>query len=157
MLCLENTPMSHSCVTAHGFSDPDLSSAETEPAERLRLFPLQFTGLSVTSGADQLVVLHSTSQDDILLCLQRGELCPNQDRVGELVGSMVDHFTRSVLGEENQRKEKKISAVLFKTRASHPGFAAQSPVEKPRKLIQFLNLKDAAFRKPSCLGGAVAL
>lgn len=107
MLCLENTPMSHSCVTAHGFSDPDLSSVETEPAERLRLFPLQFTGLSVTSGADQLVVLHSTSQDDILLCLQRGELCPNQDRVGELVGSMVDHFTRSVLGEENKRKVKK--------------------------------------------------
>lgn len=48
----------------------------------------------MTNGIDQLVALHSSSQDDILLCLQRGELCPNQDRVGELVGSMVDHFTR---------------------------------------------------------------
>lgn len=51
----------------------------------------------MTNGVDQLVALHSSSQDDILLCLQRGELCPNQDRVGELVGSMVDHFTRLVL------------------------------------------------------------
>ncbi|XP_061521666.1 unconventional myosin-Ig isoform X2 [Phycodurus eques] len=32
--------------------------------------------------------------DDILLCLQCGELCPEQDRVGELVGTLVDHFTR---------------------------------------------------------------
>lgn len=61
----------------------------------LKRIPLDaFTGLSVTNGIDQLVALHSSSQDDILLCLQRGELCPNQDRVGELVGSMVDHFTR---------------------------------------------------------------
>lgn len=57
----------------------------------------QFTSLSVTSGVDQMVALHTTSQDDVLLCLQRGELCPNQDRVGELVGSLVDCFTRSVL------------------------------------------------------------
>ena len=56
----------------------------------------QFTGLSVTSGVDQMVALHTISQDDVLLCLQRGELCPNQDRVGELVGALVDHFTRSV-------------------------------------------------------------
>lgn len=59
-------------------------------------FSLQFTGLSVTSGVDQMVALHTSSQDDILLCVQRGELCPNQDRVGELVGTLVDHFTRSV-------------------------------------------------------------
>lgn len=56
----------------------------------------QFTGLSVTSGVDQMLALHTSSQDDVLLCLQRGELCPNQDRVGELVGTLVDHFTRSV-------------------------------------------------------------
>lgn len=56
----------------------------------------QLTGLSVTSGVDQMVALHTTSQDDVLLCLQRGELCTNQDRVGELVGALVDHFTRSV-------------------------------------------------------------
>ena len=59
-------------------------------------YSLQFTGLSVTSGVDQMVALHTSSNDDILLCLQRGELCPNQDRVGELVGTLVDHFIRSV-------------------------------------------------------------
>uniref|UniRef100_A0A671U2U2 Myosin IG n=1 Tax=Sparus aurata TaxID=8175 RepID=A0A671U2U2_SPAAU len=63
----------------------------------LKRLPLDgFTGLSVTSGVDQMVVLHTSSQDDVLLCLQRGALCPNQDRVGELVGAMVDHFTRSI-------------------------------------------------------------
>lgn len=69
-----------------------------EPRKQFKILkraPLQtLTGLSVTSGADQLVALHCSSQDDILLCLQRGQLSPNQDRVGELVGSLVDHFTR---------------------------------------------------------------
>ncbi|XP_072303357.1 unconventional myosin-Id-like [Eucyclogobius newberryi] len=55
---------------------------------------VQLTGVSVTSRADQLVALHTSSKDDILLCLQRGLLSPNQDRVGELVGSLVHHFTR---------------------------------------------------------------
>uniref|UniRef100_A0A8D0CQZ9 Myosin IG n=1 Tax=Sander lucioperca TaxID=283035 RepID=A0A8D0CQZ9_SANLU len=63
----------------------------------LKRLPLDiFTGLSVTSEVDQMVALHTSSQDDVLLCLQRGELCTNQDRVGELVGALVDHFTRSV-------------------------------------------------------------
>uniref|UniRef100_A0AAX7UTW1 Myosin IG n=1 Tax=Astatotilapia calliptera TaxID=8154 RepID=A0AAX7UTW1_ASTCA len=62
----------------------------------LKKLPLDsFTGVSVTTGVDQMVALHTSSQDDVLLCLQRGELCPNQDRVGELVGAIVDHFTRS--------------------------------------------------------------
>ncbi|XP_070777425.1 unconventional myosin-Ig isoform X1 [Enoplosus armatus] len=61
----------------------------------LKRLPLDaFTGVSVTSGVDQMVALHTSSQDDVLLCLQGGELCPNQDRVGELVGALVDHFTR---------------------------------------------------------------
>lgn len=50
----------------------------------------------MTSGVDQMVALHTSSQDDILLCLQGGKLSPKQDRVGELVGTLVDHFTRSV-------------------------------------------------------------
>ncbi|TNM93055.1 hypothetical protein fugu_018457 [Takifugu bimaculatus] len=41
-----------------------------------------------------MVALHTSNQDDILICLQRGQLCPKQDRVGELVGTLVDHFTR---------------------------------------------------------------
>ncbi|XP_008284029.1 unconventional myosin-Ig [Stegastes partitus] len=61
----------------------------------LKKLPLDaFTGVSVTSGVDQMVALHTSSQDDVLLCLQRGELSSNQDRVGELVGALVDHFTR---------------------------------------------------------------
>uniref|UniRef100_A0A8C1CXG0 Myosin IG n=1 Tax=Cyprinus carpio carpio TaxID=630221 RepID=A0A8C1CXG0_CYPCA len=44
-------------------------------------------GVSVTSGSDQMVALHTASQDDILVHLQRGQLNPNQDRVGELVGT----------------------------------------------------------------------
>ncbi|TRY93055.1 hypothetical protein DNTS_023831 [Danionella cerebrum] len=51
-------------------------------------------GLSVTSGSDQMVALHTTSQDDIFVHLQRGQLNPNQDRVGELVGALTDHFIR---------------------------------------------------------------
>uniref|UniRef100_A0A3B4ZX86 Myosin IG n=1 Tax=Stegastes partitus TaxID=144197 RepID=A0A3B4ZX86_9TELE len=62
----------------------------------LKKLPLDaFTGVSVTSGVDQMVALHTSSQDDVLLCLQRGELSSNQDRVGELVGALVDHFTRT--------------------------------------------------------------
>ncbi|XP_016113278.1 unconventional myosin-Ig-like [Sinocyclocheilus grahami] len=54
----------------------------------------QVVGVSVTSGSDQMVALHTTSQDDFLVHLQRGQLNPNQDRVGELVGILTDHFTR---------------------------------------------------------------
>ncbi|XP_046875729.1 unconventional myosin-Ig isoform X1 [Hypomesus transpacificus] len=61
----------------------------------LKKVPLDdVSGLSVTSGADQMVALHTSSQDDVLLCLQGGELRPLHDRVGELVGTLVDHFTR---------------------------------------------------------------
>lgn len=52
------------------------------------------TGLSITAGVDQMVALHTSSQDDVLLYIQRGELCPNQDRIGELLGTLIDHFTR---------------------------------------------------------------
>ncbi|XP_061597503.1 unconventional myosin-Ig-like [Cololabis saira] len=62
----------------------------------LKRFPLEtLTGVSVTSGPDQMVALHTAVQDDVLMCLQRGQLGPEQDRVGELVGALVDHFTRT--------------------------------------------------------------
>uniref|UniRef100_A0A672KZK5 Unconventional myosin-Ig-like n=1 Tax=Sinocyclocheilus grahami TaxID=75366 RepID=A0A672KZK5_SINGR len=48
-------------------------------------------GVSVTSGSDQMVALHTASQDDFLVHLQRGQLNPNQDRVGEL---LADGSTR---------------------------------------------------------------
>uniref|UniRef100_A0AAR2KPS8 Myosin IG n=1 Tax=Pygocentrus nattereri TaxID=42514 RepID=A0AAR2KPS8_PYGNA len=53
------------------------------------------TSLSVSSGTDQMVVLHTVSQEDVLVYLQSGQLGPKQDRVGELVGTLCDHFTRS--------------------------------------------------------------
>ncbi|XP_063755337.1 unconventional myosin-Ig isoform X2 [Eleginops maclovinus] len=84
--------------TDRGLLITDKCVYKLEPKKQfkvLKRLPLDtLTGLSVTSGADQMVALHTTSQDDVLLCLQRGELCTNQDRVGELVGAMVDHFTR---------------------------------------------------------------
>ncbi|XP_034016403.1 unconventional myosin-Ig [Thalassophryne amazonica] len=84
--------------TDRGLLITDKHVYKLEPKKQykvLKKLPLDaLTGLSVTSGADQMVALHTSSQDDILLCLQRGELCSNQDRVGELVGTLVDHFTR---------------------------------------------------------------
>ncbi|XP_010770787.1 unconventional myosin-Id-like [Notothenia coriiceps] len=84
--------------TDRGLLITDKCVYKLEPKKQfkvLKRLPLDdLTGLSVTSGADQMVALHTTSQDDVLLCLQRGELCSNQDRVGELVGALVDHFTR---------------------------------------------------------------
>uniref|UniRef100_A0A6Q2WRJ8 Myosin IG n=1 Tax=Esox lucius TaxID=8010 RepID=A0A6Q2WRJ8_ESOLU len=69
----------------------------------LKRLPLDIiTGLSVTAGSDQMVALHTSSQDDVLLCIQRGELCPNQDRVGELLGTLSDHFTRTMLNSCGQ-------------------------------------------------------
>ncbi|KAJ3609240.1 hypothetical protein NHX12_023764 [Muraenolepis orangiensis] len=69
-----------------------------EPKKQFRILKItpldQLTGLSLTSGADQTVALHTSSQDDILLYLQSGELWPGQDRAGELVGNLVDYFAR---------------------------------------------------------------
>lgn len=48
------------------------------------------TGLSVTSGRDQLVVLHARGQDDLVVCLHRSRP-PLDNRVGELVGVLVVH------------------------------------------------------------------
>uniref|UniRef100_A0A8C3AW12 Myosin IG n=1 Tax=Cyclopterus lumpus TaxID=8103 RepID=A0A8C3AW12_CYCLU len=86
--------------TDRGLLITDKCVYKLEPKKQykvLKRLPLDaFTGLSVTAGVDQMVALHTSCQDDILLCLQRGELCTNQDRVGELVGALVDHFTRKV-------------------------------------------------------------
>lgn len=50
----------------------------------------QVTGLSVTSGRDQLVVLHAKGQDDLVVCLHRSRP-PLDNRVGELVGVLAAH------------------------------------------------------------------
>ncbi|XP_067601878.1 unconventional myosin-Ig isoform X3 [Pseudorca crassidens] len=48
------------------------------------------TGLSVTSGRDQLVVLHARGYDDLVVCLHRSRP-PLDNRVGELVGVLAAH------------------------------------------------------------------
>ena len=56
----------------------------------LRPCPLQVTGLSVTSGRDQLVVLHAQGYDDLVVCLHRSQP-PLDNRIGELVGVLAAH------------------------------------------------------------------
>lgn len=48
------------------------------------------TGLSVTSGPDQLVVLHAQGLDDLVVCLHRSQP-PLDNRIGELVGVLAAH------------------------------------------------------------------
>ncbi|XP_004839951.1 unconventional myosin-Ig [Heterocephalus glaber] len=48
------------------------------------------TGLSVTSGRDQLLVLHTRGQDDLVVCLHRSQP-PLDNRIGELVGVLAAH------------------------------------------------------------------
>lgn len=57
----------------------------------MRAVPLDLvTGLSVTSGRDQLVVLHLKGLDDLVVCLHRSRP-PLDNRVGELVGVLAGH------------------------------------------------------------------
>ncbi|XP_053121725.1 unconventional myosin-Ig isoform X2 [Hemicordylus capensis] len=59
----------------------------------MRAIPLNMvTGLSVTSGEDQLVVFHIQNHG-LVVCLHKMPL-GNDNRVGELVGVMVEHFRR---------------------------------------------------------------
>lgn len=51
---------------------------------------VQVTGLSVTSGRDQLVVLHAQGYDDLVVCLHRSQP-PLDNRIGELVGMLAAH------------------------------------------------------------------
>lgn len=57
----------------------------------MRAVPLEaVTGLSVTSGRDQLVVLHAQGYDDLVVCLHRSQP-PLDNRIGELVGMLAAH------------------------------------------------------------------
>ncbi|XP_033856554.3 unconventional myosin-Ig-like [Acipenser ruthenus] len=69
-----------------------------EPRKHFKLLkslPLEsVNGVSVTCSRDQLVVFHTVQKDDILTCLQTVRGCENEDRVGELLGVLADHFKR---------------------------------------------------------------
>lgn len=49
----------------------------------------QITGVSVSPGHDQLVVIHTNKGNDFVLTLKS-----NEDRVGELVGSLASNYQR---------------------------------------------------------------
>lgn len=58
----------------------------------LKCIPLKkVTGMSITSGKDQLVVFHTEKQDDMAFCLHKMQP-ESESRVGELVGVLADHF-----------------------------------------------------------------
>ncbi|XP_043911174.1 unconventional myosin-Id [Protopterus annectens] len=57
----------------------------------MRTIPLyNVTGVSVSSGKDQLVVFHSKDNNDLIVCLKTA----TDSRVGELVGVLANHFKR---------------------------------------------------------------
>nr|XP_020655826.1 unconventional myosin-Ig [Pogona vitticeps] len=61
----------------------------------MRSVPLSMvTTVSVTSGEDQLVVFHTQNQDGLVVCLHKMQP-PDDNRVGELVGVLMDHFRRT--------------------------------------------------------------
>ena len=45
----------------------------------------QMTGLSVSPGPDQLIIVHLEGGNDLVLCLETRD---HEDRVGELVGNL---------------------------------------------------------------------
>ena len=51
----------------------------------LYLFCPQMTGLSVSPGPDQLIIVHLEGGNDLVLCLETRD---HEDRVGELVGNL---------------------------------------------------------------------
>lgn len=54
----------------------------------------QLTGVSVSPGNDQLVIVHLSNGNDFVLCLQgKGS---GEDRVGEAVGALCKIFSMYV-------------------------------------------------------------
>ena len=50
------------------------------------IFLFQLTGLSVSSGSDQLIVFHLTDGNDLVVCLVT---VSGEERVGEVVGLLA--------------------------------------------------------------------
>uniref|UniRef100_A0A8C2PQ01 Unconventional myosin-Id n=1 Tax=Cyprinus carpio TaxID=7962 RepID=A0A8C2PQ01_CYPCA len=53
------------------------------------------TGVSISPGKDQLVVFHTKDNRDLIVCLQ-GMVPAGDSRIGELVGTLLSHFKRSI-------------------------------------------------------------
>ncbi|XP_043921948.1 unconventional myosin-Id-like [Protopterus annectens] len=87
-------------------------------------------GLSVTSGRDQLVVFHTMDNDDFAACLHKMQP-ENENRIGELVGVLADHFREkkknfnvniSDCVQLKMRGKNKTISVEIKPGQAHPDF-----------------------------------
>lgn len=67
-------------------------SFENQP-NRFLCVSSQLTGLSVSNGKDQLVVFHTKDNKDLIVCLFSKQPT-HENRIGELVGVLVNHFKR---------------------------------------------------------------
>lgn len=56
------------------------------------LFVFQVTGISLSPGSDQLVVIHSNLGNDLVLSLHLNKI--NDDLVGELLGVLLTRFSQ---------------------------------------------------------------
>ncbi|XP_067869283.1 unconventional myosin-Id-like [Heterodontus francisci] len=60
--------------------------------EVMKTIPLyNVTGVSVSTGKDQLVVFHTKDNKDLIVCLHKMQPA-NENRIGELVGVVANHF-----------------------------------------------------------------
>lgn len=56
------------------------------------MFGVQLLGISVSPGKDQLIVLHSPKENDLVVTLQ-GENNPlKEDRIGELIAIIAKRY-----------------------------------------------------------------
>lgn len=60
------------------------------------VFP-QMTGLSISPGSDQLVIIHLEGGNDLVLCLENNR---KEERVGELVGILCHLWNRYEIFEK---------------------------------------------------------
>ncbi|XP_038664810.1 unconventional myosin-Id-like [Scyliorhinus canicula] len=71
-----------------------------EPAKRyknMKALPLSnVTGVSVTDGMDQLIIFHTKTNDDLVVCLDKMQH-GNDNRIGEVVGVLVHQFNKKSL------------------------------------------------------------
>ncbi|XP_059800553.1 unconventional myosin-Id-like [Hypanus sabinus] len=108
----------------------DLHLYKLEPAKRyknMKVLPLnQVTGLSVTDGKDQLIIFHTKTNDDLVVCLQ-GEL----NKIGEVVGVLANHFNKNQIPLEinvsnpvqcNMRGKRRTVGVERRIEQTEPDF-----------------------------------
>ncbi|XP_023381525.1 unconventional myosin-Ig [Pteropus vampyrus] len=93
----------------------------------MRAVPLDaVTGLSVTSGRDQLVVLHARGQDDLVVCLHRSQP-PLDNRIGELVGVLAAHCQ----GEGRALEVRVSDCIPLSQRGARRLVSVESTTEQP--------------------------